>query len=146
MEYNFKKIHTGKDLALSFGLIVSGAGLFFLNKGLGITVAMCGILALLIYKTGYKLEGKSTLFTKRSEDICRSCKPSLVEFLNGNDVVPLIKTGTEGGSFRMDIYFNRAEGIAYAQLFDFTNYAYEKATDMVELHNPKAETLLSQLK
>lgn len=55
MEYNFKKVYTGRDLAISFILIAAGAGLFFLNKGLGVTIGACGLLCLLLFKTGYKI-------------------------------------------------------------------------------------------
>lgn len=145
MEYNFKKVHTGKDLAISFILIGAGAGLFFLNKGLGITIGACGIISLMAYKTGYKLDGKGAVLTKKSEDICRACKSSVVDYLKGKDVTPEIRKGTDGGSFRLDVYFSKDEGVAYAQVFDFCNYAYEPATDVVELHHPKADKLVSQL-
>ena len=53
--------------------------------------------------------------------------------------------GSEGGSVRLDVYYNASAGIAYAQLFDFRNYTYEPETDVIELHSPKAEKLISQL-
>ena len=35
--------------------------------------------------------------------------------------------------------------IAYAQLFDFSNYTYEPATEIVELRGPRAEKLICKL-
>ena len=35
MEYDFKKVHTSKDLAISTIVLLAGVGLFFVNKGLG---------------------------------------------------------------------------------------------------------------
>ena len=43
MEINFKKVHTLKDLAISTIVLLVGIGLFFVNKGLGITIAVCGL-------------------------------------------------------------------------------------------------------
>ena len=73
MEYNFKKVHTGKDLAISTSILLAGASLFFLNSGLGICIGTCGLLMCLFYKGGYKIDGRGILLTKKSEDICKEC-------------------------------------------------------------------------
>ncbi|MCQ2171158.1 MAG: hypothetical protein MJZ17_00155 [Bacteroidales bacterium] len=77
MEINFKKVHTGKDLAISTIVLLAGAGLFFVNRGLGICIAVCGLLMLLFYKCGYKN-----------------------------------KQGNDGGSVRLDVFFNKSENVA----------------------------------
>ncbi|MCQ2180210.1 MAG: hypothetical protein MJY91_08950 [Bacteroidales bacterium] len=145
MEINFKKVHTLKDLAISTIVLLVGIGLFFVNKGLGITIAVCGLAMFLLYKGGYKKDGQGIVLQKKSEDLCKACKSSVVDYLNGKDVTPQIKKGNEGGSVRLDVYHNAAAGIAYAQLFDFRNYAYEPETDVIELHSPKVDKLISLL-
>ena len=79
MEYTFKKVHTAKDLAISTIVLLAGIGLFFINKGLGITIAVCGLAMFLLYKGGYKKDGKGIVLQKKSEDLCKCCKPSVVE-------------------------------------------------------------------
>ena len=145
MEYNFKKVHTGKDLAISTLVLLAGAGLFFVNKGLGICIGICGLFMYLAYKGGYRKDGKGILLTRKSEDICKACRPAIVEFLEGKNTVPTIKQGNEGGSVRLDVYFNKSENVAYAQLYDFCSYAYEPATGVVELKGDRAEKLISLL-
>lgn len=145
MEYNFKKVHTGKDLAISFILIIAGVGFFFLNKGLGIFFAICGILCLLFFKMGCKLNGQGDLLVKKSLDLCKDCKSSLMDYLNGKDITPIVKDGCEGGTVRLDVYFNKETGVAYAQLYDFCNLTYEPLTDIVELHSPKSDKLIFQI-
>lgn len=145
MEIKFKKVHTSKDLAISTIVLLAGIGLFFVNKGLGICLAACGLVLLLAYKGGYKRDGQGAVLTRTSEDICKACRASIVDFLSGKDTTPVIKKGNEGGSVRIDVYFNREESIAYAQLYDFCNYAYEPATGLVELKGDKAAKLMSQL-
>ena len=145
MEYNFKKVHTGKDLAISTIVLLAGAGLFFVNKGLGICIGICGLFMYLVNKGGYKKDGKGIQLTRKSEDICKACRTSIVEFLEGKNTVPTIKQGNEGGSIRLDVYFNKAEQVAYAQLYDFCNYTYEPATGVVELKGDKADKLISLL-
>lgn len=145
MDYNFKKVHTGKDLAISSLVLIAGIGLFFVNKGLGILIAVCGIAMFFLVKGGYKKDGQGIVLQKKSEDLCKACRTSVVEYLNGKDVTPQVKKGSEGGSVRLDVFYNATEGIAYAQLFDFRNYTYEPETDVVELHSPRADKLISQL-
>ena len=96
-------------------------------------------------KGGYKKDGNGPVLTKKSEDVCKACRAPLAEFLNGKECNPCVKKGNEGGSARLDVYYNEKEGIAYAQLFDFCNYAYEPLTEMVELTGQKAFKLISQL-
>jgi len=145
MEYNFKKVHTRKDLIISILLMVAGAGLFFLNKGLGITVGVFGLVCLLIFKAGYKLNGKGVVLTKKSQDLCKCCRTSVVEFLNGKNVTPEIKRGNEGGIIRLEVYFNKSERIAYVQAFDFCNYTYEPVAQVVELEGDRAEMIYSRI-
>ena len=145
MDYDFKKVHTGKDLAISSLVLIAGIGLFFVNKGLGILIAVCGIAMFFLVKGGYKKDGQGIVLQKKSEDLCKACRTSVVEYLNGKDVTPQVKKGSEGGSVRLDVFYNATEGIAYAQLFDFRNYTYEPETDVVELHSPRADKLISQL-
>lgn len=40
---------------------------------------------------------------------------------------------------------NADVAIAYAQLFDFSNYTYELATELVELRGPRAEQLIYKI-
>ena len=133
------------DLAISTIVLLAGAGLFFVNKGLGICIGICGLFMYLVYKGGYKKDGKGILLTRKSEDICKACRTSIVEFLEGKNTVPTIKQGNEGGSIRLDVYFNKDEQVAYAQLYDFCNYTYEPATGIIELKADKADKLISLL-
>lgn len=96
MEIKFKKVHTAKDLAISTIVLLAGIGLFFVHKGLGITLALCGLAMFILYKGGYKKDGQGIVLQKKSEDLCKCCKASVVEYLDGKDVDPLIRKGNEG--------------------------------------------------
>ena len=145
MEIKFKKVHTAKDLVISILVIAAGVGLFFLNAGLGCVIGVCGLLLLLFYKAAYKKIGDDTLLTKNALDVASSCRNSLLDYLNGKDVEPEILEPGAGGVVRLEVYFNKEAGVAYAQLFNFSNYTYEAATEIVELRGPKAEKLISKL-
>lgn len=145
MEMKFKRVHTNKDITISTVVLLAGIGLFFINKWLGIFVAACGLLLFLIYKGGYKKDGKGVMLLKKSEDLCKVCKISFVEYLSGKNVPLIVKRGSEGGSVRIDLYYNREERIAYAQFFEFSNYSYEPLTEIVELNGERAETIIASI-
>ncbi len=44
MEITFKKVHTAKDLTISAIIMAAGIGLYFINAGVGIVLAICGLL------------------------------------------------------------------------------------------------------
>ena len=46
MTYNFDKVHTVKDLTISIIILGLGAGLYFLNGGLGIALLIAGIISI----------------------------------------------------------------------------------------------------
>ena len=96
MEINFKKVHTGKDLAISTIVLLAGIGLFFINKGLGITIAVCGLAMFLLYKGGYKKDGKC---------IVRNIGHIAVRFTDGT-----ASAGTASG--RTDIFGKRQKKTA----------------------------------
>ncbi len=145
MEINFKRVHTGKDLIISTIVLLAGTGLFFVSKGLGIFIVGCSLLMFLLYKGGYRKNGQGAILTKKCENLCKSCKQPVVEFLSGKDTALSIKKGNEGGSIRLEVYYNQNEDIAYAQLYDFANYTYETVTGVIELKGKKAHILISQL-
>ncbi len=123
----------------------AGIGLYFWNAGLGITIAVCGLLLLLFYKAGYMREGEDIVLHKAALDVSHSCRDSLKGFLEGKDVEPEVETNISGGVVRLEAYYNADAAITYAQLFDFSNYTYEPATEIVELRGPKAEKLICKL-
>jgi hypothetical protein len=145
METQLKKIHTGKDLFISGIIIAAGIGLYFWNAGLGGVIGVCGLLMLLFYKAGYKANGEGPVLTKKAMDLSHACRNSIVDYLGGKDVDPALNEAGLGASVRLEVYYNKAEGIVFAQLFDFSNYTYEPATQLVELHSPRADKLLGKL-
>lgn len=146
MEKTFKKVHTAKDLAISAILVAAGTGLYFLNAGLGLLLAACGLLMLLFYKAGYKCQGDNVLLKKYAMDIPRTCRESIKEFLEGKNVEPKICKDDNGAVVRLEVYCNDARSVAYAQLFDFANYDYVPLSGIVELRGPRADTLIRKLR
>ena len=146
MEITFKKVHTTKDLVISAILVAAGIGLYFLTAGLGLLLAVSGLLMLIFYKAGYKCQGENILLKKYAMDIPRTCRDSIKEFLEGKNVEPKICKDDNGAVVRLEVYCNAARSVAYAQLFDFENYAYVPLSGIVELRGPRADNLIRKLR
>ena len=99
----------------------------------------------LFYKTGHKREGEDVVLRKKSFDIAHHCRDSVKDFLDGKDVEPEIETDKNGGIVRLEVYYNADAAVAYAQLFDFSSYAYEPATEMVALRGRRAGKNIGKL-
>ena len=145
MGIKLKKVHTAMDLLISALVVAAGVGLCFANAGLGFVIIVCGLLLLLFFKSGYKRSGENVVLRKKAFDGAHSSRDSLKGFLEGKDVEPEVKTNLNGGVIRLEVYYNAEAAVAYAQLFDFSSYAYEPITEIVELRGSKAEKLITKL-
>ena len=145
MEIKLTKVHTTKDLLISAIVMAACIGLYFINAGLGILLAVCSVLMLLFYKGGYKREGEDIVLQKKALDVAHTCRDSLKGFLDGKDVEPEVNTSINGGIIRLEVYYNAVSSVAYAQLFDFSNYTYEPVTGIVELRGTKADKIITKL-
>ena len=146
METNFKSVHTPKDIIISTIVILAGVGSYFLNPTLGVTLASCGLLMLCFFKKGYKADGKEQVLTKVAMDMSASYLQPLKDFLGGKSIDLNLGEASKGGPVRLEVYFNQAAELAYAQLYTFSNYTYEPAVGTIELHSKQAEKLISMLK
>ena len=125
--------------------MAAGIGLYFVNAGIGILIGVCGFLMFIFYKGAHKREGEDILLKKTALDVSHSCKESLKGFLDGKDVVPEVNASVNEGIIRLEVYHNAVASVAYAQLFDFSNYSYVPATEVVELRGKRADCLISKL-
>ena len=144
MENTFKTVHTIKDLIISIIVVLAGVGLLFVNVPLGIFVMVCGDLMLICYKSGIMKEGQSTLLKKKTLELNHECKKSIVDFLNGGNNAPCVKEGNEGGTVKLQVYYNDAEKLAYAQLSDYVDYGFKPVTEFVELKDKRYEQIMSK--
>ena len=145
MEIKIKKVHTGRDLAISAIIVLAGVGICFVHTGLGALVVIWGLISLLLFKQGYKAEGKDTLLGKKSLELSLKCRPSVSAYLEGHDTDPMIVEGHEGGTIQIEVWYNYAEGIAYVRMSDFKDYTFTPATGIIEILPPRSKKLLEKI-
>lgn len=145
MDIKFKRVHSLKDLILSISTLIIGIGLYFVNQIAGILFIAIGVLMIIFFKTCYKKEGENVFFFKKALDVDHSCRESLMAFLEGQKVEPQVVETEDGGAIRLEIYYNATASIAFVQLFDFSNYKYEPATQIIDLRGVRADAIIKKI-
>jgi hypothetical protein len=145
MENKFQKVHARKDLLISGCILIAGIALFFLHKASGVCVIFCGILSLILYKSGYKLNGEGILLQKESLELQNRCRTSILDFLDGKTATPQLVPGNEGGTILLEVWFNAPADIAYARLSEYKALDFQTVTDIVELSADQAQSLIRMI-
>lgn len=145
MNNNFDKVHTVKDLIISILMIGAGIGLCFLNRGLGITIFIAGVLCLIFLKSGFRDPKTTVVLSKSCAEADKKCRQSIIDFISGLvDEPEIVRTGT-GAVVRIEIYHNLEEGVAYVQLYDFVDYNYVASGELTSLDENRAALLLNKM-
>lgn len=146
MEKTFNRVRSIKDITTFVSLIVLGSILIALPTSASINITgffliFAGLILALVLKTGYadenggKYQKKERYFQQAmNADICSALasKPDSVD-LSEED---------KGNAIRLDIYFCKSSGKAYAQLFKYVPYRYEPCSKMYEYELSKVSKLI----
>ncbi len=145
MENKLNKTHAYKDLIVSGIILIIGIMLIYFNTVLGVTIIAVGLLSFLFYKSGYRYDNQGVLLCKKSMEVSRKSQQSILDFLNGNSSELTIVPGNEGGTLLLEVWYNRQENIAYAQLSVYQELGFQKITDLINLQSTNAQKLIEQL-
>lgn len=145
MENKFQKVHAKKALIISGCIILAGTALFFVHKATGVCLFLCGILSLILYKSGYKLNGEGIPLQKKSLELQNRCRASILDFLDGKIAEPQLVPGNEGGTVLLEVWFNAPADIAYARLSEYKELSFQTVTDIVELPADQAQLLIQKI-
>lgn len=145
MEIIFKKVHTTKDFIISGLTLAAGIGLFFASKGIGVAIMICGLIMLIVYKTGYKIDGIAALLKKSELELCGRNKNHILDFFNGKQHDLEIVCGHDGGTLLLEIWHNKGLQVAYARLSEYKEHTFQPITETIELQKKTTQTLISKL-
>ena len=144
-EIQIKRVHTFLDLAIATVVFAAGVGIYFLLPGWGILFCLIGVLLFAFYKRANKRVGDSALLKEKSLDLAPECRNSIIGFLEGKSDFLELHAASEGDHLYLEVYFNTEEVLAYARLYDVAENRFEPATDMKELQDARALTLITKL-
>lgn len=147
MEKTFVRVHSVKDIVISLSLIVSGSVLVALPTGAGVNVAgffmiFAGLLLGLFMKTGYKDTVSGERFQKKEHYFQQAMNAAICSVLESKPEAIDLSEEDKGNAVKLDVYYSKAAGKAYLQLFEYVPYKYEPCSKMYEHQLSRIEKLI----
>ena len=133
------------DFVISGAFIAAGIGLFFVSKGIGITLAVIGLLLLVFLKSGFQRENDSIILSHKKIEIGKRYQQTVLDFLNGKSEELQVKPGNEGGTLLLETWYNSKEGVAFAQLSTYEELSFQPITEIIELKDHQTKILIEKL-
>jgi hypothetical protein len=147
MEKTFIRVRSVKDILISASLVILGSVLVTLPTGTGINIAgffmiFAGIIPILILKSGYKDTETGMSYKKKEYYFQQSMNAPISSALASKPESIDLGEANKGNAVKLDIYYSKASGKAYVQLFEYIPYKYESCTKMYEYKIGKIEKLI----
>ena len=147
MEKTFVKVRSVKDIVIFVSLIVLGSVLVALPTGTGINIAgffmiFAGLITALILKSGYKEETTGEKYCKKEYYFQQAMNAAICSVLESKPESIDLSEEDKGNAVKLDVYYSKANGKAYLQLFEYIPYKYEPCSQMYEHHISRIEKLI----
>lgn len=147
MEKTFIKVRSVKDIVIFTSLIVLGSVLIALPTGASINITgffliFAGIVLALVMKTGYKDTETGERYQKKEHYFQQAMNAPISVALESRPESIDLGEAEKGNAVKLDIYYNKASGKAYLQLFEYVPYKYEPCSRMYEHDVVKIEKLI----
>ena len=147
MEKTFIKVRSAKDITIFSILIILGSLLVALPTGAGINIAgffmiFAGIILALVLRTGYKDTETGEKFLLKEYYFSQTMKPSISNALESKPDSIDLNEADKGNAIKLDIYYSKAYGRTYIQLFEYIPYRYEPCSKVYEYEIAKVKKLL----
>ena len=147
MEKKFTRVHTIKDIVIFISLLVFGSILLAVPTSdavniTGFFLILVGAILALVLKTGYKdietnakYQKLERYFQQAEHAVISSAIASKPDSVN-------LSEENKGNALKLDIYFSKATGKAYIQLFKYVPYTYQPCSKMFEYEISKVGKLI----
>ena len=147
MEKTFNRVRSVKDIVISASIIIIGLVLLLLSAGAGVDIAgyffiLAGLALIFILKSDYKDAETGIRYKRREYYFEQSMNASIASALATNPASIDIKEAGKGESVMLDIYYSKATGKAYIQLFEYVPYTYQPCSKMYEYDLSKINKLI----
>lgn len=149
MERNFVKSRSVMDVVISTSTVVLGCILAIVPLGAGVAIGgymliILGFLLALMMKSEYREELSGEKYQKQEYFFPKEEKNQLLSALaSAPGKIDLGQKG-KGQVLRLDIYYSKALGKCYIQLFEYVPYQYVPCSELVGCELPKISNLLEK--
>ena len=147
MEMTFIRVRSVKDIAISVSLIALGAVLIALPTGAGVNITgffmiFAGLIISLTLKTGYKDTATGDKYQKKEHYFQQAMNALISSALASKPESIDLAEANKGNAVKLDIYYSKANGKAYLQLFEYVPYKYEPCSKIYEYEIGRVEKFL----
>ncbi len=147
MEKTFIRVRSVKDIVISASLIILGSILIALPTGAGVNIAgffmiFAGLILFLIIKSGYKDTETGISYKKKEYYFQQAMNAPISAALASKPESIDMGEANKGNAIKLDIYYSKASGKAYIQLFEYVPYKYEPCSKMYEYEIVRIEKIL----
>lgn len=147
MEKTFTRVHSIKDIVIFISLLVLGSILVAAPTSdavniTGFFLIFAGVILALVLKTGYKDVETNAKYQKIERYFQQAEHAAISSVIASKpDSVDLSKENN-GNAIKLDIYYSKATGKAYIQLFEYVPYTYQPCSKMYEYEISKVGKLI----
>lgn len=147
MEKTFVRVRSAKDIAIFVSLIIAGGVLIALPTGAAVNITgffliFAGILLAILLKTGYKDVETGVKYQKEEHFFQQTMNAAISAALASNPGSIDLSEEDKGNAVRLDVYYSKASGKAYLQLFEYVPYKYEPCSKIYEHEIAKVGKLI----
>ena len=147
MEKEFIRVRSIKDIVIFVSLIVAGSVLVAMPTSTAVNITgffliFAGLILALVMKTGYKDTETGEKFQKNEIYFQQAMHSAVFSALESKPATIDLGEADKGNAVRLDVYFCKASGKAYLQLFEYVPYKYEPCSKVYEHELAKVEKLI----
>ena len=147
MEKTFTRVHSIKDIVIFISLLVLGGILVAVPTSdavniTGFFLIFAGAILALVLKTGYKDVETNVKYIKKERYFQQAMHAAIADAIASKPDSIDLSQENKGNAIKLDIYFSKASGRAYIQLFEYVPYTYQPCSKMYEYELSKVGKLI----
>ena len=147
MEKTFVRVHSIKDIVIFISLLVLGGILVAVPTSdavniTGFFLVFAGAILALVLKTGYKDVETNVKYIKKERYFQQAMHAAIADAIASKPDSIDLSQENKGNAIKLDIYFSKATGKAYIQLFEYVPYTYQPCSKMYEYEISKVGKLI----
>ena len=147
MEKTFIRVHSIKDIVIFISLLILGSILVAVPTGdavniTGFFLVFAGAILALVLKTGYKDVETNEKYIKKERCFQQAMHAAIADAIASKPDSIDLSQENKGNALKLDIYFSKATGKAYIQLFEYVPYTYQPCSKMYEYEISKVGKLI----
>ena len=147
MEKIFIRVRSVKDIVIFSSLIILGSILVALPTGAGINISgffmiFAGIILALVLRTGYRDTDSGEKFQMKEYYFQQTMNNAISDALKSKPETIDLNEADKGNALKLDLYYSKASGKAYMQLYEYVPYRYEPCSHMYEYDITEVQKLI----